>query len=73
MCSEMVLIRESIQDDFLTTPLGRVGIPQGFIWSGTMNMYEEKTENAKREGGSLALISGYVPMMRRQRGGEEIL
>ena len=45
MCPEMVLIRESIQDEFLTTPLGRVGIPQGFIWSGTMNMYEEITEN----------------------------
>ena len=24
-----------------------------------------KTTNAEREGGSLALISGYVPMMRR--------
>jgi hypothetical protein len=33
MCPEMVLIRESIQDDCMTTPLGRIGIPQEFIWS----------------------------------------
>ena len=45
MCPEMVLIRVGEQDEFLTTPLGRVGIPQGLIWSRTMYMYEEITEN----------------------------